>query len=63
MNPWPGYISERLGLYEELKRESDALLAKRAADSKPITVELPDGRRVPGRSWITTPYQLACDVR
>ncbi|KAM6943537.1 threonine--tRNA ligase 1, cytoplasmic [Xenentodon cancila] len=62
LNPWPGYISERLGLYEELKRESDALLATKAADSKPITVELPDGRSVPGKSWITTPHQLACDI-
>ncbi|TDH17360.1 hypothetical protein EPR50_G00007590 [Perca flavescens] len=58
----PGYVAERLSLYEELKRESDALLAKRAADSKPITVELPDGRMVAGKAWLTTPYQLACDI-
>uniref|UniRef100_A0A8C9Z4E5 threonine--tRNA ligase n=1 Tax=Sander lucioperca TaxID=283035 RepID=A0A8C9Z4E5_SANLU len=58
----PGYVAERLSLYEELKRESDSLLAKRAADSKPITVELPDGRKVAGKAWVTTPYQLACDI-
>ncbi|TNN48477.1 putative threonine--tRNA ligase 2, cytoplasmic [Liparis tanakae] len=58
----PGYVAERLGLYEELKRESDALLAKRAAASGPVTVELPDGRTVTGKAWVTTPYQLACDV-
>lgn len=63
LNPWPGYIPERLSLYEELKKESDALLAKKARDSKPITVELPDGRKVDGKAWLTTPYQLACDIR
>uniref|UniRef100_A0A665VQE3 threonine--tRNA ligase n=1 Tax=Echeneis naucrates TaxID=173247 RepID=A0A665VQE3_ECHNA len=62
MRPWPEYIAERLSLYEELKRESDALLAKKAADSRPITVELPDGRKMAGKAWVTTPYQLACDI-
>uniref|UniRef100_A0A8C4IIP2 threonine--tRNA ligase n=1 Tax=Dicentrarchus labrax TaxID=13489 RepID=A0A8C4IIP2_DICLA len=42
--------------------ESDALQEKKAADSKPITVELPDGRKVAGKAWLTTPYQLACDI-
>uniref|UniRef100_A0A4W5N6P8 threonine--tRNA ligase n=1 Tax=Hucho hucho TaxID=62062 RepID=A0A4W5N6P8_9TELE len=62
LKPWPGYISERLQLYEELKKESDALLARRAADNQPITVELPDGCRVEGQAWVTTPYQLACGI-
>uniref|UniRef100_A0A673YDR8 threonine--tRNA ligase n=1 Tax=Salmo trutta TaxID=8032 RepID=A0A673YDR8_SALTR len=62
LKPWPGYISERMQLYEELKKESDALLARRAADSQPITVELPDGRRMEGQAWVTTPYQLACGI-
>uniref|UniRef100_A0A7N6AQ63 threonine--tRNA ligase n=1 Tax=Anabas testudineus TaxID=64144 RepID=A0A7N6AQ63_ANATE len=60
--PSPAYIAERLTLYDVLKKENDALLAKKAADSKPITVELPDGRKVAGKAWITTPYQLACDI-
>ncbi|TKS69764.1 putative threonine--tRNA ligase 2, cytoplasmic [Collichthys lucidus] len=62
LKPWPEYITERLSLYDELKRESDALLAKKAADSKPITVELSDGRKVEGKAWITTPYQLASAI-
>ncbi|XP_037547002.1 threonine--tRNA ligase 1, cytoplasmic [Nematolebias whitei] len=62
LNPWPGYIAERLSLYEKLKEESDALLAKRASNSKPITVALPDGRKVPGKSWVTTPYQVASSI-
>lgn len=63
LNPWPGFISERLELYERLKKESDANLAKQAANSKPISVQLPDGQRVEARSWVTTPYQLVCGVR
>lgn len=63
LKPWPGYITERLHLYEELKKESDVLLAKKAANAKPITVELPDGRKVSGKAWVTTPYKLACDIR
>lgn len=61
--PWPAFITERLNLYEELKKESDQLLAKKAADSKSITVTLPDNRKVSGKSWVTTPYQVACDIR
>jgi len=63
LKPSPAYIAERLGLYEELKRESDALLARRAADGRPISVVLPDGQRVEGQAWVTTPYQLACGIR
>ncbi|XP_077375767.1 threonine--tRNA ligase 1, cytoplasmic [Festucalex cinctus] len=62
LKAWPAFVDERLNLYEELKKESNALLAKRASDGKPITVELPDGRQLTGTSWVTTPYQLACDI-
>uniref|UniRef100_A0A668AH65 threonine--tRNA ligase n=1 Tax=Myripristis murdjan TaxID=586833 RepID=A0A668AH65_9TELE len=51
-----------LYLYEQLKKESDALQARRAAENKPITVELPDGCKVEGTAWVTTPYQLACGI-
>ncbi|XP_077448931.1 threonine--tRNA ligase 1, cytoplasmic [Stigmatopora argus] len=61
-NGWPAFVDERLGLYVELKKESDALQAKKALDGKSITVELPDGRQVTGTSWVSTPYQLACDI-
>ncbi|XP_043991480.1 threonine--tRNA ligase 1, cytoplasmic isoform X1 [Gambusia affinis] len=62
LNPCPPYVTERLSLYEELKKESDALLARKAAESKPIIVELTDGQKVPGKSWVTTPYQIASDI-
>ncbi|CAL8350034.1 unnamed protein product [Merluccius merluccius] len=62
LSPSPAFIAERLALYEELKKESDALLASRAADSRPIAVALPDGRQVEGQAWVTSPYQLACGI-
>ncbi|CAF88205.1 unnamed protein product, partial [Tetraodon nigroviridis] len=43
LRPWPGYVEQRLRLYEELKKESDALSARRAAQSGAISVELPAG--------------------
>ncbi|RXM98107.1 putative threonine--tRNA ligase 2, cytoplasmic [Acipenser ruthenus] len=59
LHPWPAYIEERLKLYEELKKESDSILASRAAaHSKPITVTLPDGKRVEGQAWGPHPTRL-----
>ncbi|XP_003976334.3 threonine--tRNA ligase, cytoplasmic isoform X1 [Takifugu rubripes] len=60
--PWPGFVAERLSLYEALKEESAALLAERAAENRCIRVEMPDGRRVEAKAWLTTPHQLACDL-
>ncbi|KAG9338028.1 hypothetical protein JZ751_027191 [Albula glossodonta] len=62
LNPWPSYIAERLHLYDQLKKESDALLAERAAKSHPISVELPNGTVAEAKAWMTTPYQLACNI-
>lgn len=56
-------MAERLSLYKGLKKQSDALLARRAAQSPAISVEMPNGQKVTGRAWLTTPYQLACDIR
>uniref|UniRef100_A0AAY4DJS0 threonine--tRNA ligase n=1 Tax=Denticeps clupeoides TaxID=299321 RepID=A0AAY4DJS0_9TELE len=53
------YIAERLTLYDQLKAESDALLARRAAETHPISVVLPDGRKVEAQAWVTSPYQIA----
>uniref|UniRef100_A0A3B3ZUK7 Uncharacterized protein n=1 Tax=Periophthalmus magnuspinnatus TaxID=409849 RepID=A0A3B3ZUK7_9GOBI len=63
LKPWPVYINDRLSLYEELKKESDALLALKAVENKPITVVFPDGRKLFGKAWVTTPYQLASEIR
>ncbi|XP_031978735.1 threonine--tRNA ligase 2, cytoplasmic [Corvus moneduloides] len=59
----PGFIEDRLKLYEALKKEHDALLAYRAANqSKSIKITLTDGETVEGESWKTTPYQLAVGI-
>ncbi|MBN3296209.1 SYTC protein, partial [Amia calva] len=63
LHPKPDYIEERLQLYKELKKESDAIQSQRAAtESRPISVELPDGKRVEAHSWKTTPYEVACGI-
>ncbi|NWX84941.1 SYTC2 ligase, partial [Nothoprocta pentlandii] len=59
----PSFIEDRLKLYEALKKEHDALLADRAANhSKPIKINLADGKVAEGESWKTTPYQLALGI-
>lgn len=64
LNPQPQYIEDRLVMYNKLKAEHDALIAKRAEmESKPIKITLPDGKVVDGESWKTTPYQVACGIR
>uniref|UniRef100_A0AAY4DX41 threonine--tRNA ligase n=1 Tax=Denticeps clupeoides TaxID=299321 RepID=A0AAY4DX41_9TELE len=63
LSPLPEYIDERLVLYNRLKAEHDALLARKAeGDSRPIKITLPDGKVVDGESWKTTPYQVACGI-
>uniref|UniRef100_A0A8D0G1T7 threonine--tRNA ligase n=1 Tax=Sphenodon punctatus TaxID=8508 RepID=A0A8D0G1T7_SPHPU len=59
----PGFIEDRLKLYETLKKEHDALLAYRAGNQrKPIKITLIDGKVTEGESWKTTPYQLAAAI-
>ncbi|KAK2837904.1 hypothetical protein Q5P01_015116 [Channa striata] len=63
LSPPPGYIEDRLKMYEKLKAEHDTLMAERAAkESRPIKVTLPDGKVVEAESWKTTPYQVACGI-
>lgn len=57
LNPWPSYIQDRLKLWEELKAEYEQELASKP--SEPITVVLPDGKKVEAKSWVTTPYDIA----
>ncbi|XP_050991639.1 threonine--tRNA ligase 1, cytoplasmic isoform X2 [Labeo rohita] len=62
LNAWPEFVSDRLHLYERLKKESDALLAERAASGHSINVQLPDGQTVTATAWVSSPYQLACAI-
>ncbi|XP_078541057.1 threonine--tRNA ligase 1, cytoplasmic-like [Lissotriton helveticus] len=59
----PGYIGDRLKLYETLKKEHDSLQAHRAANlSEPIKITLVNGNVIGGQSWKTTPYEVAAGV-
>uniref|UniRef100_A0A8C1HZ68 threonine--tRNA ligase n=1 Tax=Cyprinus carpio carpio TaxID=630221 RepID=A0A8C1HZ68_CYPCA len=62
LKPWPAFVSGRLQLYEQLKKESDALLAERAAGGHSISVQLPDGQTLKATAWVSSPYQLACAI-
>uniref|UniRef100_A0A8C1FAU1 threonine--tRNA ligase n=1 Tax=Cyprinus carpio carpio TaxID=630221 RepID=A0A8C1FAU1_CYPCA len=62
LDPWPVFVSDRLQLYERLKKESDALLAERAAGGHSISVQLPDGQTLKATAWVSSPYQLACSI-
>merc|ERR1712172_485617 len=60
LDPPPGFIAERLAMFDRLKAEQDAMIA--AKESVDITVTLPDGKTVAGKSWRTTPYEVACGI-
>ncbi|KAA0715300.1 Threonine--tRNA ligase, cytoplasmic [Triplophysa tibetana] len=44
------------------EQESDSILSERAASRKSIGVQLPDGRTVLATAWVSSPYQLACNI-
>ncbi|XP_077290790.1 threonine--tRNA ligase isoform X2 [Arctopsyche grandis] len=57
LNPWPDYIEKRIALWDKLKTNYINDLA-----SKPelnIVVSLPDGKKIEGKAWRTTPYEVA----
>ncbi|XP_063702115.1 threonine--tRNA ligase 1, cytoplasmic isoform X2 [Culicoides brevitarsis] len=57
LNPWPAYIQERLTLWDTLKKQYDEELTLKPKVS--INVTLPDGKIVEGKSWETTPFDVA----
>ncbi|XP_064108748.1 threonine--tRNA ligase 1, cytoplasmic-like isoform X1 [Macrobrachium nipponense] len=57
MTPWPDFIQERLNLWDKLKKEADEALAAKV--SEPIQITLPDGAVKDGKSWQTTPFEIA----
>ncbi|XP_050005150.1 threonine--tRNA ligase 2, cytoplasmic [Alexandromys fortis] len=60
----PGFIKERLALFETLKTERQLLPAaqERKNASSAITVRVAGGRTVQGERWRTTPYQVAAEI-
>ena len=61
LDPPPAYIQSRIEMFDRLKAEYDAMLA--AKESSPIKVTLPDGKEVEGKSWKTTPLEIATSIR
>jgi len=62
LNPRPKYIDDREQLFLRLKEESDAIMKKKQEDSKPIKITLPDGNEKEGKSWITSPINVAEEI-
>merc|ERR1719219_3248422 len=60
LDPPPDFIGERLAIWDRLKAKQDALVASKEPEE--IMVTLPDGKQVPGQSWRTTPYEVACTI-
>ena len=58
--PPPDFLSERLALWDRLKKEQDDKIAAQVPE--PIVITLPDGKQVDGESWRTTPYEVASGI-
>ncbi len=61
LNPPPDYIEHRIKIWEELKTKyQDHIASQPQVD---ITITLPDGKTLPGKSWKTTPNDIAMGIR
>lgn len=60
----PGFIKERLKLFETLKADHQLLPDTKENKNKSsvITVRVAGGKTVQGEAWRTTPYQVAADI-
>uniref|UniRef100_A0A5F9CE24 threonine--tRNA ligase n=1 Tax=Oryctolagus cuniculus TaxID=9986 RepID=A0A5F9CE24_RABIT len=59
----PPWLTERLGLFEELWAVQVKKLASKAQEeSRTIKISLPGGQKVDAVAWNTTPYQLAQQI-
>lgn len=62
----PDFIKERWKLFEILKKDHQLLFAtyeKKGNAGDAITVRVAGGQAVAGEAWVTTPYQVAADLR
>ncbi|CAF2400450.1 unnamed protein product [Rotaria sp. Silwood2] len=57
LNPPPDYIPNRIKVWEELKTKYQNYVA--AQPQVDITITLPDGKKLPGKAWKTTPNEIA----
>jgi threonyl-tRNA synthetase len=57
LSPQPDFIDYRLKIFDKLRAEYDAEIAKKPRE--PITVTFPDGKTTIGKSWETSPGEIA----
>merc|ERR1712004_55911 len=58
--PRAAYLDERLKIWDEVRaKHNQEMERKQNEESKDITLTLPDGKEIPGKSWITTPHDIA----
>lgn len=60
MLPPPEFIEFRQKMWDRLKKEYDEWVSAQAPQS--IQITLPDGKKVEGLSWRTTPYEVAKSI-
>ncbi|CAF1410559.1 unnamed protein product [Adineta steineri] len=60
LNPPPEYINHRIKIWEELKTKYQNRVASQPQVD--ITITLPDGKALPGKSWKTTPNDIAMGI-
>ena len=61
LNPPPDYIAYRIKIWEELKAKYHAHAASQPQTD--ISITLPDGKILSGKSWKTTPNEIAQGIR
>lgn len=57
LSPPPAFFQHRIDLFEKLKKEYDDDVAQKPREN--ITITLPDGKMEAGKSWETTPADIA----
>ncbi|KAI5781471.1 hypothetical protein EDC01DRAFT_709811 [Geopyxis carbonaria] len=57
LSPQPDYIDHRVQIFEKLMAEYNAEIAAKPRED--ITVTLPDGKTIAGKSWETSPADIA----
>ncbi|KAL0061665.1 threonyl-tRNA synthetase [Marasmius tenuissimus] len=60
LNPPPEFFSHRIQLFEQLKAEYDEQVKSKPREE--ITVTLPDGNEKKGKSWETSPMDIAKEI-
>ncbi|KAK4612030.1 Threonine--tRNA ligase, cytoplasmic [Fulvia fulva] len=60
LNPPPDFFATRNALFDKRRAEYDEWVAKQPRED--IEITLPNGNKVPGKSWETTPAQIAREM-